>query len=95
MLDTTPSITLSAIISKWRPSPPSRLRTYPPSSPTTTGPVGFVACRIVVSTEGGGCTTASPTRLVLFRTVLAFCVPLIGSNSDSRVATLPNGANAA
>src|SRR5208337_3626391 len=37
----------------------------------------------------------SPTRNVLFRTVPAFCAPLIGSNSDSRAATLPNGASAA
>src|SRR5689334_15021147 len=29
----------------------------------------------------------SPTRLVRLHTVLACCVPLIGSNSDSRVAT--------
>jgi hypothetical protein len=41
------------------------------------------------------CTTASPTRNVLFRTVPAFCAALIGSNSDSRIATLPNGASAA
>src|SRR5208283_438933 len=38
---------------------------------------------------------SSPTRNVLFRTVPAFCAPLIGSNSDSRSATLPNGASAA
>jgi len=40
-------------------------------------------------------TTFSPTRSVLFRTVPAFCAPLIGSNSDSRIATVPNGASAA
>jgi hypothetical protein len=32
---------------------------------------------------------SSPTRNVLFRTVPAFCAPLIGSNSDSMAATLP------
>ena len=37
----------------------------------------------------------SPTRSVLFRIVPAFCAPLIGSNPDSRVATLPNGATVA
>jgi hypothetical protein len=42
-----------------------------------------------------GCTTASPTRMVLFRTVPAFGAPLTGSSSDSRSATLPNGASAA
>jgi hypothetical protein len=36
-----------------------------------------------------------PTRNVLFRTVPAFGTPLIGSNSDKRTATWPNGANAA
>jgi hypothetical protein len=41
------------------------------------------------------CTTASPTRSVLVRTVPAFCAPLIGSSSDSSTATLPNGASAA
>ena len=35
---------------------------------------------------------ASPSRKVRFRTVPAFCAPLIGSNSASRAATLPNGA---
>ena len=38
---------------------------------------------------------ATSTRRILFRTVLACCVPLIGNNSDSRAATLPKGANAA
>ena len=42
-----------------------------------------------------GLHTASPTRNVLFRTVPAFCAPLVGSNSDSSVATWPNGASAA
>src|SRR4051812_34836024 len=37
------------------------------------------------------CTTSSPTRNVLFRTVLAFCAPLIGSSSDKWAATLPKG----
>jgi len=36
-----------------------------------------------------------PTRSVLFRTVPAFCAPLIGSNSDRKAATLPKGTNAA
>src|SRR3954471_14153586 len=40
-------------------------------------------------------TTSSPTRNVLFRTVPAFCAPLIGSSSDKRAATLPKGARAA
>src|SRR3954464_14190717 len=39
-------------------------------------------------------TTSWPTRNVLFRTVPAFCAPLIGSSSDRRAATLPNGARA-
>jgi hypothetical protein len=39
-----------------------------------------------------GCTTSSATRNVLFRTVPPFRAPSIGSNSDSRAATLPNGA---
>jgi hypothetical protein len=42
-----------------------------------------------------GRTTCSPTRNILFHTVPAFCAPLIGRNSDSRAATLPNGASAA
>ena len=42
-----------------------------------------------------GCATALPTRIVLFRTVPAFCAPLTGSSSDSRSATLPNGASTA
>ena len=42
-----------------------------------------------------GCTTPLPTRSVLLRTVLACYVPLIGSSSDKRAATLPNGASAA
>ena len=33
-------------------------------------------------------TTFSPTRCVRFRTVPAFCAPLIGSNSDGSVANL-------
>jgi hypothetical protein len=41
------------------------------------------------------CTTLSPTRSVLFRTVPAFCALLIGSSSDSSTATLPNGVSAA
>ena len=35
------------------------------------------------------------TRIVLFRTVPAFAAPLTGSSSDSKSATLPNGASAA
>ena len=42
-----------------------------------------------------GWATTVPTRIVLFRTVLAFGAPLTGSNSDNRSATLPNGASAA
>jgi len=42
-----------------------------------------------------GSTTASLTRMVLFRTVPAFATPLTGSSSESRSATLPNGASAA
>jgi hypothetical protein len=34
-----------------------------------------------------GRTTSSPTRNVRFRTVPAFCAPLIGSKSDSKAAT--------
>ncbi len=39
--------------------------------------------------------TSLPTRNVRLRTVLACCAPLIGSSSDKRSATLPNGAMAA
>ena len=42
-----------------------------------------------------GGTTSLPIHNVLFRTVPAFGAPLIGSNSDSSAATLPNGASAA
>ena len=40
-------------------------------------------------------TTSWPTRNVLFRTVPAFCAPLIGNSSDRRVETLPKGTSAA
>jgi hypothetical protein len=63
-------------------------------SPTTTGSVGGVAVCCAALMKCGR-TTASPTHNVLFRTVLAFCAPLIGSNSDSSAATLPNDASAA
>ena len=56
---------------------------------------GFGCCAAARRYRGIGCTTASPTRMVLFRTVPAFGAPLTGSNSDSRSATLPNGASAA
>src|SRR3954467_9867981 len=55
--------------------------------------MGLAACakdRFAVPVECC-CTTSWPTRNVLFRTVPAFCAPLIGSSSDKRVATLPNG----
>src|SRR5208282_1676362 len=64
----------------------------PSKSVTTTPSIAVILLTVSVAC---GCTTASPTRNVLFRTVPAFCAPLIGSNSDSRAATLPNGASAA
>jgi hypothetical protein len=36
-----------------------------------------------------------PARIVRLRTVPAFTAPLIGSNSASRLAALPNGISAA
>src|SRR3954464_1030555 len=70
------------------------LRTYPPSSPTTTGPAGCAAGGPAISM---GCclTTSWPTRSALLRTVPAFCAPLIGNSSDRRVATLPKETIAA
>jgi hypothetical protein len=87
-------IILPAITSKWRSSCRCRLRTLPPSSPTTMGSAGcaVVGSAVAVTCD---CTTYSPTRNVLFRTVPEFGAPLIGSSSDSRSAPLPNGASAA
>jgi hypothetical protein len=87
------SMILPAITSKCRSSWRCRLRTYPPSRPTMTG---LADVAVAVSDFAAcGCATALPACIVLFRTVLAFGAPLTGSNSDSRSATLPNGASAA
>jgi hypothetical protein len=69
------TITLPAITSKCRSSCRCRLRTYPPSSPTTISAGFFVVVAF-------GRTTASPTRMVLLRTVLAFAA------SSSKAAKL-------
>ncbi len=56
------------------------------------GSLCALCCAVLVTC---GCTTAPSTRNVLFRTVPAFCAPLIGSSSDSNPATWPKGASAA
>ena len=64
----------------------------PPTDPTPVASMRHRLCRF----RGARLhSRASPTRTVLFRTMPALCVPLIGSNSGSKSATLPNGASAA
>jgi hypothetical protein len=52
-------------------------------------------CRYLCRFRGVRLHNGLAVRIVLFRTVPAFGAPLIGSKSDSRSATLPNGASAA
>jgi hypothetical protein len=56
---------------------------------------GWLHCGRLCRFRGVRQHNGSPIRMVLFRTVHAFSAPLTGSSSDSRSATLPNGASAA
>ena len=83
------SITLPATTSKWR-SPPVPAAHVAAIEPDHDG-AGRLRRGRLRSLGRMPLHDLSPTRIVLLRTVPAFCAPLIGSSSDRRVATLPNG----